>query len=131
MSHITTTKTDVKFTDENCLRSALEMVKNQFQGLTYEYSEDRKIIAVRYEKIDEPVRQYHPEGNMRFSQKSDGTWELSGDRFRCKDEYNSVVDAVQVGYLQAGVQEWADLNNYSTDETTDENKQRVVLARKW
>lgn len=130
MSHITTTKTDVKFEDEDCLKSALEMAKNQFVGLTYEYSGDRKIIAVHYNRIDDPVKSYHPEGNMRFSQKNDGTWELSGDTYRCKDEYNAVVDAVQVGYLQAGVQAWSDLNHYSTDETT-ENKQRVVIARKW
>ena len=131
MSHITTTKTEVKFTDENCLKSALDMLKNQFVGLTYEYSEDRKIIAVHYDKIDDPVKGYHPEGNMRFSQKNDGTWELSGDTWRCKDDYNAVVDAVQVGYLQAGVQEWSDLNSFSTEETTNENRQRVVIARKW
>lgn len=131
MSHITTTETNVKFTDETNLKSALEMVKCQFVGLTYEYSADRKIIAVHYDKIDDPVKRYHPEGNMRFSQKNDGTWELSGDTYRCKDDYNAVVDAVQVAYQQIDVQEWSDLNNFSTEETTDENKQRVVIARRY
>jgi len=131
MSHITQTTTEVKFENEQTLKSALELVKNQFVGLTYEQSSNGEIIAIRHAAIDDPVRSYHPEGNMRITRKNDGTWEISGDTWRCHDEYNAVVDALEMGYNQAIAQEWSDLNCFTTEESTDENKQRILIARKW
>ena len=132
MSHITDSKVQTKFEDKSTVIRTLTLMKSQFPGMTYEESKDGKIIQIRYAALDDPVKDYHPEGNLRFSQLNDGTWKLSGDTFRCRDEYGRVVDAIEDAYLQSGFEMWSEMNNYSsTEETTDENRQRVFIARKW
>lgn len=131
MSHITDAKTDIKFEEKSTVIKSLNYVKSQFQDMTFEESADGKIIQIRYAALDDPVKAYHPDGNLRFSQLSNGTWKLSGDTFRCRDEYMRVVDAIEDAYLQSGFEMWSEMNNYSSgEETTDENKQRVFIARK-
>jgi hypothetical protein len=132
MSHITDTKVQTKFEDTATVIRTLTLMKSQFPGMTYEESKDGKIIQIRYAALDDPVKNYHSEGNLRFSQLNDGSWKLSGDRYGCRDEYDRVVDAMEDSYLQSGFEQWSEMNNYSTgEETTDENRQRVFVARRY
>jgi len=120
-------------TDETQLMSMLEMLTQQFQGLTYEKSSNGKLIQVHYEKIDAPVRSYHPDGNLRFSKKNDGSWEMAGDAFACHEEYKRVTDAAKMGYLVAGATTWSNMQGMSIEEEEEEKtkNQRVLLARLW
>jgi hypothetical protein len=131
MSHISVVESKVKMDDKRHLICALEKAKEQFEGFTYAESKDGKIIQVKYEKIDAPVRRYHPDGNLRFNEKNDGTWEMSGDSFACHNEYKQVCDALKVNYLQSGAIEHATNEGFSTEESVDEQGNLVVYLREY
>jgi hypothetical protein len=130
MSHITTTELDTKIVSREHMISALNMMKEQLKDMTYETSDDGKIIQIHYPTLDDPVKRYHADGNVRFSEMNDGTWIMSGDKWNCKDEYQNFSDTFQVDYLKSGFNEFCSMNNYSPVETIEDNK-LVILARKW
>ncbi len=137
MSHITVVESKIKFDNKNHLINALNQMKNKHIGMTFEESTNGKIIQVHYEKIDAPVQSWHPEGNLRFNLKSDGTWEMSGDSYGCWDEerkhnlYTEMTNDVKVYYQESGVYQWSNINGMSTSTTTDEQKNLVVIAQEW
>jgi hypothetical protein len=131
MSHITVVECAVKFDDKATLKATLEMLKNQFPGLTYVESPNGKIIQVVYDKLDNPVRSYHPDGNLRFTLKSDGTYEMSGDAYACREDYKKVCDAVNVNYQQIIATEHGVNEGYSVTEDVDEKGQVVLYLREY
>lgn len=131
MSHISVVESNIKMDDKRHLINALDMASQQFEGFSYVESQNGKIIQVKYEKIDAPVRRYHPDGNLRFNLKNDGTWEMSGDSYACWDEYKQVCDALKVNYLHSGAIEHATSEGFSTEETVDEQGNLVVYLREY
>jgi len=132
MSHITDSKVQTKFEDKLSVLRAIKLMENRYAEMTHTESKDGKLIQINYAALDDPIKDYHADGNLRFRQLNDGTWKLSGDRFRCGELYDTVVDQFEDAYLQSGFEMWSEMNNFSpSEETTDENKQQVFVARKW
>ncbi|DAC71799.1 MAG TPA: hypothetical protein DSN98_08520 [Thermoplasmata archaeon] len=114
------------------LNNALSMLCKEYEGMKIERSHDGKIIQVRYAKLDDPVKSYHPEGNLRLSKTNDGEWKISGDAWNCRELYKEVTDAILVNYQQSGVDMWLLDNNYTTEsETETKEGNKILIARKW
>ena len=130
MSHITDASVTTKFDDKKKVISTLNKCCALYKGMTYEESGDGTLIQIYYGDLDNPAKSYHPEGNLRFSKLNDGSWKLSGDPFRCRDLYAEVTDTIEDTYILEGVEEWADINNFTSSTETDENKQKVFVVRR-
>lgn len=131
MSHISVVENKIKFDDKSHLCNALSMMSNQLTGFTFTESLNGKIIQVHYDKIDEPVKRWHPEGNLRFNLKNDGEWEMSGDGYNCGTEYKKVCDAVKIAYQQSGCMSWSEQQGFSESEEEVEEKKTVLLLRRY
>jgi hypothetical protein len=120
------------------LVAALSALQGRFPGLTYTQSENGKIIQVNYAKIDDPVKYYHPEGNLRISEKNDGTWEMSGDTYGCSynsgknNHYNDVCNALTEQYVIAGLAYKSELEGYIVEQEKDSvTGETVLVARRY
>jgi hypothetical protein len=131
MSHIVTIQTKVKIESEAHLCRALNAVKKVYPELTYEKSKDGNTIQVHMPALDNPVRNYHPEGNLRYTKNKDGSWTPAGDSYNCRDVYKSVTDELNQRYTATGCDSFATLNNYTTAETHDKDGNLVLTLTEW
>jgi hypothetical protein len=131
LSHISTFETDTKILSDQELNQALNALTQQFVGLTLEKSQDGKIIKVKYAKLDDPVKHYHPEGNLRLTKMSNGEWKISGDKWNCAAEYKKVTEKVLLNYKEAGVKIAFARNGYQVSPNKREDEKIVMYARRY
>lgn len=131
MSHISTYETDTKLLSDQELNQALNQLCKQFEGMSLEQSADGKIIRVKYEKLDAPVRRYHPDGNLRLAKMANGEWKISGDKYACHEEYKRVTERLVMNYKEAGLKRSFAKNGYQTGITKREDEKIVMYARRY
>jgi hypothetical protein len=136
ISHITTCKTTTHFINEEHLFNALAELRKQYPGLTYEMSANRKLIQVHYAPIDDPVRSYHKEGNLRLNKLNTGEWKMSGDTYGCWSEdrktnlYTEITKRVEVNYVKSKYNQFCRDEGYVLSNVQETEKTVVMVAQR-
>ena len=121
MSHITTFETKIRLKDQSMINTALENMRNQFSGMTFEQTES-DVIKVRYA----PIEVYQRNGNLQFVKNEAGIWEMQFDTWNCEEQMYQVRDAFFVQYQQAAVESYLSMNGYMT--TTERDGKNTILT---
>jgi hypothetical protein len=106
-------------------------MKQKYPELTYAKSENGQTIQVHLPAIDEPVKRYHPEGNLRYTKNRDGSWTPAGDSWACNKVYKEVNEEFNQQYTKTGCMQFTSMNGYTTTESHDKDGNLILMARKW
>ena len=129
MSHITTLKTDIQFTQLRHVEAALlamskdkELTKSG--AFTYTKNTDSSQIKVRYA----PIETYQRNGNLTLNKNKEGAFEVKGDPYQCNAPMKNVISEFQKQYMYSVGKEALTKNGYTIASSGVDKAGNMVLV---